>query len=118
MSQFVRFSITSSSAPAPVASDKEKAHASPSAAGYVLVGLFTGAVLVLLLLALIWLGIVVKSIRDGDLLAAGEDNRTISEITGWSESRLRTRIRSLYERLGVTGRAEAVAAALRLHLID
>ncbi len=52
------------------------------------------------------------------LLAAGEDNRTISEITGWSESRLRTRIRSLYERLGVTRRAEAVAAALRLHLID
>ncbi len=52
------------------------------------------------------------------LLAAGEDNRTIQEITGWSESRLRTRIRDIYERLGVTRRAEAVAAALRLHLID
>jgi DNA-binding NarL/FixJ family response regulator len=58
------------------------------------------------------------SIRLLRLLAAGEDNRTISEITGWSESRLRTRIRSLYERLGVTRRTEAVAAALRLHLID
>ena len=58
------------------------------------------------------------SIRLLRLLAAGEDNRTISEITGWSESRLRTRIRSLYETLGVTRRAEAVAAALRLHLID
>jgi len=58
------------------------------------------------------------SIRLLRLLAAGEDNRTIREITGWSESRLRTRIRSLYETLGVTRRAEAVAAALRLHLID
>ncbi len=58
------------------------------------------------------------SIRLLRLLAAGEDNRTIGQITGWSESRLRTRIRSLYERLGVTRRTEAVAAALRLHLID
>ncbi len=66
MSQLVRFSITSSSAPAPVASDEGIAHASPSAAGYVLVGLLTGAVLVLLLLALIWFDIGVKSIRDGD----------------------------------------------------
>ncbi len=66
VSQFVRFSITSSSAPAPVASDEGIAQASPSAAGYVLIGLFTGAVLVLVLLALVWFGIVVKSIRDGD----------------------------------------------------
>ena len=66
VSQFVRFSITSSSAPAPVASDEGTAQASPSAFGYVLVGLVTGAVLVLLLLALVWLGIVVKSVRDGD----------------------------------------------------
>ncbi len=58
------------------------------------------------------------SIRLLRMLAAGEDNRTISEMTGWSESRLRTRIRSLYETLSVTRRAEAVAAALRLHLID
>lgn len=58
------------------------------------------------------------SIRLLRLLAGGEDNRAISQITGWSESRLRTRIRSLYEMLGVTRRAEAVAAALRLHLID
>ena len=58
------------------------------------------------------------SIRLLRLLAAGADNRTIIETTGWSESALRTRIRSLYENLGVTRRAEAVAAALRLHLID
>ncbi len=52
------------------------------------------------------------------LLASGADNRTISETTGWSESMLRTRIRTLYERLGASGRAEAVATGLRLHLID
>ncbi len=52
------------------------------------------------------------------LLASGADNRTISETTGWSESMLRTRIRTLYERLGVSGRAEAVATGLRLNLID
>ncbi len=49
-----------------MASDEGIAQASPSAFGYVLVGLFTGAVLVLVLLALVWFGIVVKSIRDGD----------------------------------------------------
>lgn len=52
------------------------------------------------------------------LLASGVGNRAISETTGWSESNLRTRIRSLYAILGVTRRAEAVAAALRLRLID
>ncbi len=58
------------------------------------------------------------SIRLLRLLASGADNRTIVEETGWSESSLRTRIRSLYECLGVIRRAEAVAAALRLRLID
>lgn len=52
------------------------------------------------------------------LLATGADNHSIIAETGWSEGGLRTRIRSLYECLGVTRRAEAVAAALRLHLIE
>ncbi len=52
------------------------------------------------------------------LLAQGLDNKGIIEETGWSEGDLRTRIRSLYDCLGVTRRAEAVAAATRLHLID
>jgi len=64
------------------------------------------------------MGLDEDSIRLLRLLASGANNRTISETTGWSESSLRTRIRTLYERLGVTRRAEAVAAALRLHLID
>ena len=52
------------------------------------------------------------------LLASGADNREIGQTMDWSESTLRTRIRSLYKSLGVTRRAEAVAAALRLRLID
>jgi len=66
VSQFVRFSITDSSVPAPVSSNVGVAQPAPSVVGYVLVGVFTGAVLVLLLLALIWFGVVVKSIRDND----------------------------------------------------
>jgi len=58
------------------------------------------------------------SIRLLLLLASGIGNRAISETTGWSVSNLRTRIRSLYASLGVNQRAEAVAAALRLRLID
>jgi len=58
------------------------------------------------------------SIRLLRLLASGIGNRAISETTGWSVSNLRTRIRSLYASLGVNQRAEAVAAALRLRLID
>jgi len=52
------------------------------------------------------------------LLASGIGNRAIRGATGWSESNLRTRIRSLYAILGVNRRAEAVAAAMRLRLID
>ena len=52
------------------------------------------------------------------LLASGANNQTIMETTGWSESSLRTRVRSLYKTLQVTRRSEAVAAALRLRLID
>jgi len=52
------------------------------------------------------------------LLATGKDNQTIKQTTGWSDSTLRTRIRTLYQQLGVTRRTEAVAVALRLHLID
>ncbi len=58
------------------------------------------------------------SIRLLRLLASGMGNRAISDTTGWSESKLRTRIRSLYASLGVNRRAEAVAAAMRLRLID
>jgi len=59
-----------------------------------------------------------ESIRLLRLLASGLGNRAIGETTGWSESTLRTRIRSLYASLGVNRRAEAVAAAMRLRLID
>jgi DNA-binding NarL/FixJ family response regulator len=58
------------------------------------------------------------SIRLLRLLASGLGNRTIRETTGWSDSKLRTRIRTLYASLGVTRRAEAVATAMRLRLID
>lgn len=66
VSQFVRFTITDSPVPAPADSGSGTAAASPSAVGYVLVGAFAGAVLVSLLVALIWFGVVVKSVRDDD----------------------------------------------------
>ncbi len=52
------------------------------------------------------------------LLTRGNDNRSIMESTGWSESRLRSRLKSLYGQLDVSNRTEAVAVALRLRLVD
>ena len=66
VSQFVRFSISDSPVPASVGPDAAIALPAPSAVGYVVVGLFTGAVLVLLAVMLVWFGIVVKSFRDDD----------------------------------------------------
>ena len=52
------------------------------------------------------------------LLAAGLDTDEIMLRTGWSKSTTKSRIRSLYRTLGVSRRADAVAAGLRRRLVD
>jgi DNA-binding NarL/FixJ family response regulator len=52
------------------------------------------------------------------MLSEGLHNRSIQDVTGWSSSQVRTRLRSLYDALGVSGRTEAVAAGLRMRLVD
>jgi DNA-binding NarL/FixJ family response regulator len=52
------------------------------------------------------------------LLAAGMPNRDVAERIGTTPARLRTRLRQIYAALGASGRAEAVAIALRRGLIE
>lgn len=52
------------------------------------------------------------------LLALGYENKQIASELGIAEATVKTYLRSLYEELDVRNRAEAVAVALRLGLID
>jgi len=52
------------------------------------------------------------------LLSRGRENKQIATSLGISEATVKTHTRALYTRLGVRSRAEAVATALRLGLID
>lgn len=52
------------------------------------------------------------------LIADGLENKQIGRELGISETTVKTHLRNAFERLGVTSRSEAVAAALRLGLID
>ncbi|MFQ5523914.1 MAG: response regulator [Acidimicrobiia bacterium] len=52
------------------------------------------------------------------LLACGLDNRAIAERLGESEATVKSHLRSIYARLGVTRRSEAVAVAFRLGIIS
>lgn len=52
------------------------------------------------------------------LLALGYENKQIASELGIAEATVKTYLRSLYEELNVRNRAEAVAVALRLGLID
>jgi DNA-binding NarL/FixJ family response regulator len=53
----------------------------------------------------------------GDL-AAGETVARIADEAGYSERAMFRRLREVYERLGVTSRAEAIVVAERLGLFD
>lgn len=56
------------------------------------------------------------SIREQDVLselAAGSSNRRIAEALGISENTVKFHLASMYRKLGVTGRAEAVYAGVR-----
>lgn len=52
------------------------------------------------------------------LLCEGLQVAEMATVTGWGEGVVRSRIRSLYRALGVHRRADAVAMALRMHLVD
>lgn len=51
------------------------------------------------------------------LIGRHKTNEEIREILGISENTLKTHIRKLFKKLGVTGRTEAIAAAERLRLL-
>jgi len=53
-----------------------------------------------------------------NLLASGLDNRAIAEHLGESEATVKSRLRTIYSRLQVTRRSEAVAVAFRLGIIS
>lgn len=52
------------------------------------------------------------------LVAAGCENREIARRMELSEATVKTHLRLAFKRLGVSGRAEAVAVALRLGIIE
>jgi DNA-binding NarL/FixJ family response regulator len=52
------------------------------------------------------------------LLSRGRENKQIARKLGISEATVKTHIKALFGRLGARSRAEAVATALRLGLID
>jgi DNA-binding NarL/FixJ family response regulator len=53
-----------------------------------------------------------------ELLSLGRENKQIARKLGISEATVKTHVKALFGRLGVRSRAEAVATALRLGLID
>jgi DNA-binding NarL/FixJ family response regulator len=52
------------------------------------------------------------------LVAEGSENKQIARRLGIAEDTVKTYLRNLFTRWGVTSRAEAVATALRLGVID
>jgi len=52
------------------------------------------------------------------LIADGSENKQIARELGLSEATVKTYIRGVFERLGVSSRAEAVAVGLRLGIIQ
>jgi DNA-binding NarL/FixJ family response regulator len=53
-----------------------------------------------------------------ELLGEGNSNKEIAQKLAISDETVKTHLRHLYEKLGVTDRAQAVAIALRQQLID
>jgi DNA-binding NarL/FixJ family response regulator len=52
------------------------------------------------------------------LMARGMENKQVARALGISEATVKTHIKSIFERLGVRSRAEAVAVGLRTGLIE
>jgi DNA-binding CsgD family transcriptional regulator len=62
--------------------------------------------------------LTLREIEIVELLADGQGNREIARSLAISEETIKTHLRRIYEKLGASGRAQAVAIALRQHLIE
>jgi DNA-binding NarL/FixJ family response regulator len=60
----------------------------------------------------------VREIQVLELLAAGSSNKEIAQRLAISDETVKSHLKRLYDKLGVSDRAEAVAIALRQNLID
>lgn len=62
--------------------------------------------------------LTLREIEIVELLAEGRGNRDIARSLSISEETIKTHLRRIYEKLGASDRAQAVAIALRQHLIE
>jgi DNA-binding NarL/FixJ family response regulator len=62
--------------------------------------------------------LTLREIEIVELLADGQGNREIARSLAISEETIKTHLRRIYEKLGASDRAQAVAIALRQHLIE
>jgi DNA-binding NarL/FixJ family response regulator len=62
--------------------------------------------------------LTLREIEIVEMLADGNGNREIARSLSISEETIKTHLRRIYEKLGASDRAQAVAIALRQHLIE
>jgi len=62
--------------------------------------------------------LTLREIEIVELLAEGHGNRDIARLLSISEETIKTHLRRIYEKLGASDRAQAVAIALRQNLIE
>jgi DNA-binding NarL/FixJ family response regulator len=62
--------------------------------------------------------LTLREIQVLEAVADGKSNKEIAEAIGIAEDTVKTHLRKLFERLGASDRAQAVAIALRQHLIE
>jgi DNA-binding NarL/FixJ family response regulator len=63
-------------------------------------------------------GLTVRDIQVLELLADGKSNKEIAQVLKISDETVKSHLKRLFEKLGVSDRTEAVALALRERLID
>jgi DNA-binding NarL/FixJ family response regulator len=63
-------------------------------------------------------GVTVRDVQVLELLSNGKSNKEIAFALGISDETVKSHLKRLFEKLGVSDRTEAVALALRRHLID
>jgi DNA-binding NarL/FixJ family response regulator len=63
-------------------------------------------------------GLTVRDIQVLELLSDGKSNKEVAVALGISEETVKSHLKRLFEKLGVSDRTEAVALALRQNLID
>ena len=63
-------------------------------------------------------GLTVRDVQVLELLSDGKSNKEVAATFGISEETVKSHLKRLFEKLGVSDRTEAVALALRQNLID